>query len=50
MQQEKANARVLTLTKTDAEGNPLVISGELSISKTPAYMLIDLEATHSFPH
>ena len=47
-QQEKANARVFTLTKMDAEGNPSVISGELSISKTPAYVLIDSGATHSF--
>ncbi|XP_024042657.1 uncharacterized protein LOC112099526 [Citrus clementina] len=47
-QQEKANARVFTLTKTDAEGNPSVISCELSISKTPAYVLIDSGATHSF--
>ena len=48
MQQEKANARVFTLTKTDAEGNPSVISGALSISKTHAYVLIDLGSTHSF--
>ena len=48
MQQEKANAREFTLTKTDAEGNPSVISGELSISKTSAYVLIDSGAIHSF--
>ena len=48
IQQENANARVFTLTKTDVEGNPSVISGELSISKTPAYVLIDSRATHSF--
>ena len=48
MQQEKANARVFTLTKNDAERNPSVISGELSISKTPAHVLIDSGAIHSF--
>ena len=47
-QQENANARVFTLIKTDAEGNPSVISRELSISQTPAYVLIDSRATHSF--
>ena len=36
-QQEKANAWVFTLTKIDAKGNPSVISGELSISKTLAH-------------
>ena len=48
VQQEKANARVFTLTKMDAKGNPSVISGELSISKTPAHVLIDSGVTHSF--
>ena len=47
-QQEIANTQVFILTKTDAEGNPSVISGELSISKTPAYVLIDSGATHLF--
>ena len=47
-QQEKANARVFTLTKMDTEGNPSVISSELSISKTPAYVLIYSGATYSF--
>ena len=32
----------------DAKGNPSVISGELYISKTPAHVLINSRATHSF--
>ena len=48
MQQEKTNARVFTLTKMDAEGNPSIILGELSILKNPTYVIIDSGATHLF--
>ena len=48
MQQEKVNARVFTLTKTDAEVNPSIISGELSISKTLAYVLICVNRLRSY--
>lgn len=48
MQQENVNAWVFTLTKADAEGNPSIISCELSISKMLTYVLIDSGAAHSF--
>jgi hypothetical protein len=47
-QSKKGKARVFTLTQKDADENSNVIAGILLISNTPAYVLFDSGATHSF--
>ncbi|XP_022843277.1 uncharacterized protein LOC111366813 [Olea europaea var. sylvestris] len=47
-QNKKGKARVFTLIQKDAEENSNVITGILLIFNTPAYVLFDSGATHSF--
>ncbi|XP_022883457.1 uncharacterized protein LOC111400270 [Olea europaea var. sylvestris] len=47
-QNKKGKARVFTMNQKDAEENSNVIAGILLISDTPAYVLFDSGATHSF--
>nr|AXI69408.1 Reverse Transcriptase [Olea europaea subsp. europaea] len=47
-QNQKGKARVFAMTQKDAEENSNVIAGTLLIANTPAYVLFDSGATHSF--
>ena len=42
------SARVFTITRSDAETNPSVVTGKFSVFGTPAFVLFDSGATHSF--
>lgn len=48
VQNQKGKARVFVLTQKDAKENSNVIAGILLIANTPAYILFDSGATHSF--
>ncbi|XP_062075939.1 uncharacterized protein LOC133780075 [Humulus lupulus] len=45
---QKTNARVFTITQTDADTNNSVVSGDIFVSGILTHALIDLGATHSF--
>ncbi|XP_022858457.1 uncharacterized protein LOC111379330 [Olea europaea var. sylvestris] len=47
-EQKKVPAKVFTITRSDAEANPSVVTGKFSIFDIPALVLFDSEATHSF--
>ena len=48
IKQQNVPARVFTITRADAEANPSVVTGKLFIHDTPAFILFDSGATHSF--
>ncbi|XP_022856836.1 uncharacterized protein LOC111377914 [Olea europaea var. sylvestris] len=48
MEQKKVPARVFTITRSDAETNPSVVTGKFSIFGITALVLFDYGATHSF--
>ncbi|XP_022865717.1 uncharacterized protein LOC111385546 [Olea europaea var. sylvestris] len=48
IEQKKVPARVFTITRSDAEANPVVVTGKFSIFCIPALVLLDSGATHSF--
>ena len=47
-EQKKVPARVFALSKAEADASPSVVSGNVLISDTPAYVIVDSGATHSF--
>nr|XP_027127791.1 uncharacterized protein LOC113743931 [Coffea arabica] len=44
----RINARVHAMTNFEVEGSNDVVTGTLLVNSTPAYMLFDCGATHSF--
>ncbi|XP_022870780.1 uncharacterized protein LOC111390021 [Olea europaea var. sylvestris] len=48
IEQKKVPARVFTITRSDAEANPSVVTGKFYIFCIPALVLLDSGATHSF--
>ncbi|XP_022897285.1 uncharacterized protein LOC111410922 [Olea europaea var. sylvestris] len=48
IEQKKVPARVFTITRSNAEANPAVVTGKFSIFGIPALVLFDSGATHSF--
>ncbi|XP_022873148.1 uncharacterized protein LOC111392110 [Olea europaea var. sylvestris] len=48
IEQKKVPARVFTITRSDAEANPAVVTGKFSIFGIPALVLFDSGATNSF--
>ncbi|KAK6151819.1 hypothetical protein DH2020_014454 [Rehmannia glutinosa] len=46
--QKNVPARAFTITRADAEANPSVVTSKLLIFDTPAFVLFDLGASHSF--
>ncbi|CAA2961057.1 uncharacterized protein LOC111377914, partial [Olea europaea subsp. europaea] len=48
IEQKKVPARVFTITRSDAEANPVVVTCKFSIFGIPTLVLLDSGATHSF--